>query len=371
MNSQVGDRTRFEENRPSCTKMKPVVSICVPNLNTRPFLRERFETIFGQSFQDWELLVSDNYSDDGAWEFFEQLAGRIGGFRSPDSSRRTVSKWNNCLRRARGKYVYIATSDDTMSADCLEKLVAALEEHQHCDLAHCPLIIIDEAGAPVVGPNWPHGTVFAESSGELLHRPHVRRAPYDGLLHLMRGHVCLSITQLLIRRSLFDRIGLFTSKWGSVGDFNWEMKAGLVANTVHVPDTWATWRRRAGQATPMSVDTDEWEQKLEEMIMNAFVACERYLDPAVAAGLKSHWLDWTRDKKMYYTGLRKRQNVYRRRMFQLAQLFFGTIAARSEVIRRVCGRPKWGDVAPAEIRLWLESLGLGPMIVFAPSQVVE
>ena len=35
--------------------MNPKVSICVPNLNTRPFLAERFETIFNQSFQDWEL----------------------------------------------------------------------------------------------------------------------------------------------------------------------------------------------------------------------------------------------------------------------------------------------------------------------------
>jgi hypothetical protein len=37
----------------------PKVSICVPNLNTRPFLPERFETIFNQTFQDWKLIVYD------------------------------------------------------------------------------------------------------------------------------------------------------------------------------------------------------------------------------------------------------------------------------------------------------------------------
>ena len=56
--------------------MSPTVSICVPNLNTRPFLRERFHTILDQTFQDWELLVYDSYSDDGAWEYICEIAAR-------------------------------------------------------------------------------------------------------------------------------------------------------------------------------------------------------------------------------------------------------------------------------------------------------
>jgi len=35
----------------------------------------------------------------------------------------------------------------------------------------------------------------------------------------------LSITQLLIRRSLFLRVGSFPNRWGSVSDLNFEMKA--------------------------------------------------------------------------------------------------------------------------------------------------
>ena len=221
------DRTRFEEGIDlAATKMKPVVSICVPNLNTRPFLRERFETIFGQTFQDWEMLVSDNYSDDGAWEFFEELAGndrRISIAQAPREG--LYQNWNNCLRRARGKYVYIATSDDTMSADCLEKLVAALEEHQLIVIwRNCPLDHHRRRPAHrSSGRTGPHGIVFAGSSGELLHRPHVRRAPYDGLLHLMECLFAFLLPNCSIRRPVFDRIGLFTSEWGSVGT-EWQMK---------------------------------------------------------------------------------------------------------------------------------------------------
>lgn len=54
----------------------PRVSICLPNLNNRLYLEERIATIEAQTFQDWELVVCDNFSDDGAWEFFQELAAR-------------------------------------------------------------------------------------------------------------------------------------------------------------------------------------------------------------------------------------------------------------------------------------------------------
>ena len=54
----------------------PRVSICLPNLNNRPFLDERLDTIFRQSFSDWELVIFDNDSQDGAWELFQEIAAR-------------------------------------------------------------------------------------------------------------------------------------------------------------------------------------------------------------------------------------------------------------------------------------------------------
>ena len=125
----------------------PRVSICLPNLNNRSFLEERLATVYAQTFSDWELVVSDNYSEDGAWELFQAQAlqePRMAIAQAPRSG--MYENWNNCVRQARGEFVYIATSDDTMAPDCLEKLLAALEAHPECDLAHCPLRAIDETG---------------------------------------------------------------------------------------------------------------------------------------------------------------------------------------------------------------------------------
>ena len=139
---------------------QPLVSVCVPNLNTRPYLQERIDTILGQTYSNWELVISDNFSQDGSWEFFETLARQEPRVTIAQAPREGLyANWNRCIERARGQYVYIATSDDTMAPDCLEKMVAALERHKDCDLAHCPLVQIDEVGAPAE-ERWPDCTCF-------------------------------------------------------------------------------------------------------------------------------------------------------------------------------------------------------------------
>lgn len=342
----------------------PRVSICLPNYNTFPYLQERFDSIFNQTFQDWELFVYDSFSDDGSWELIQRLARQEKRMRIAQGPRLgPYPAWNECLRQTKADYVYIATSDDAMALDCLEKLVAALDENKDCEVAHCPLVIVDEAGARVTDQKWPECTVFGHGIGDLVRKPHVRKAPHDGLLQLTGMHNYLSITQVLIRRSLFSRTGMFPSKWGSVSDFNWEMKAGLVASTVHVPDTWATWRIRPNQATAtVDVRTVEHYRKFEDMVQDAVSACEAYLEPRVVAGLRSGLLDRARAMRTYYAGLRQRQKPLDRRLFQLARLFTGPAAVRSEIVGQLFGRPKWPDIAPTEIRLWLESTGLRPLI---------
>ena len=70
--------------------------------------------------------------------------------------------------------------------------------------------------------------------------------------------------------TVFSQIGSFESTWGSLGDFHWNMRAGLVANTVHVPDTWRGWRNHAEQATARSVrDSSQFSASIEAIVQYA------------------------------------------------------------------------------------------------------
>jgi glycosyltransferase involved in cell wall biosynthesis len=231
----------------------PRVSICLPNLNQRPFIEERLHSIVSQNFVDWECIAYDNFSDDGSWEVIKQYATRdvrIVARQAPKTG--MYANWNNCINDARGSYIYIATSDDTMSLHCLEKMVTALDTHSDCDVCQCGLQMIDREGNPMKGENgglcW-EKLANASYFGDQLKTPHVRQAPHDGLVALAYGTAWTSMTQVLIRRTLFDKVGLFPTNWNAVGDAAWQMKAGLVANVVYIPEKLATWRYYEGQGS--------------------------------------------------------------------------------------------------------------------------
>jgi glycosyltransferase involved in cell wall biosynthesis len=350
--------------------MAPLVSICLPNLNARSFLEERFQSILGQTLQDWELFVYDSHSDDGSWELIQDFAKKDTRIRILQGPREgPYPAWNECLRNTSGEYVYVATSDDSMAPEFLERMVAGMETNPDCELAHSPVVIVDDRGEPVKDLPWPDVTAFADGIGDLVTVPHVRRAPYDGLVQLTGRHVVLSITQLLIRRSLFSRIGTFPNRWGSVSDFNWEMRAGLLANTVFVPNTWATWRYHSAQLTArVDSRSTDYSSKIEEMIRDAVRACEPYLPPAVVSGLRSGMVERAKELRTYYSTLREHRNrAFAKRVFQASQILTGPKPVRIEIRDRILGRPKWSDNATTEIRLWLESLGFQPLAPCAPA----
>ncbi len=272
--------------------MTPKVSILLPNLNNRPYLDERSQTIMDQTFSDWELIIVDNYSDDGAWEFFQEWARKDRRIKISKAPRNGMyANWNNCIRLAKGEYVYIATSDDTMSPDFLEIMVKALDEYPECDLAHCKLKIIDENGNPHPSLNWDkfYCTVYF---GDLISQKHIRLAPHDGLLHCGVKTVYTSITQLLIRRSLFDRIGLFLTNYSSIADFEWEMRASLVAHTIHIPQYLATWRVHQDQGTDQGfLDSSNHRSQLLEMIDHA-LKVTRKINPTALKGIKKSRLKY-------------------------------------------------------------------------------
>jgi GT2 family glycosyltransferase len=338
----------------------PKVSICVPNLNTRPFLPERFETIFNQTFQDWEIIVYDSFSDDGAWEYFQELAAREPRMRISQGPREgTPGSWNPCIRQARGDYVYVATSDDTMAPDCLAKLVAALERNPECDLSHCRLRVVGDRAEELQGW-WEKYSLFARSCGSLLDQPHVRRAPFDGLLHLSGESLYTSITQLLIRRSLFDRIGYFEKTWGSVGDFEWDMRASLVGSTVHVPDTWGGWRIHGAQATAgVKSWSPEHVRKIDAMIGHALKTAAPHFTVESRALITADACHQAREKLRLFSGLRLRETRSSRWKFLMEELLKPSPAALSHLAGKFSGEIAWPVAVPGTVRGWFEHAGLG------------
>lgn len=341
----------------------PKVSICLPNLNTRPYLPERFETIEAQSLQNWELVVCDSYSDDGSWEYIQDRAKSDPRMRIQQTPRNGIyAGINDCIRESRGEYIYIATSDDTFAPDCLEKLVSALDAHPECDLAHCPLLAIGE-NANESNNWWRNSSVFARSSGGWIDRAHVRQAPFDGILHLYGGNVYTSLTQLLIRRKLFDRIGLFEDKWGSISDFSWEMRAGLVADVVHVPDTWGGWRIHPAQATAgAGVGTHGWRIKIDDMIHDALSRSETEFPSWFSEWLQGRDLEYFRKRRKFENRFYKVKSVHGRFGCLVKQFIISPRVTLDYLWHKLAAGKVWYDQPAAEVTALLRTSGVSNWI---------
>lgn len=227
--------------------MPPLISICLPNLNTRPFLEERMETILAQTITDWELIICDSYSNDGSWEFFQKFKRdpRIRMYQVPREG--IYAGWNECLRRAIGEYIYIATSDDTMTPNCLEELLKPLEQLSELKIAACDYQPIDEQGRPIDPTSLqPYLRAFY---GDCLNTPSIRNGRTEFLIQACMGPSWVTMTSVLFRRTLLKHTGLFPCNRGSSGDYEWSLRAMLASDLAFVPGRLATWRCSPQQAT--------------------------------------------------------------------------------------------------------------------------
>jgi len=108
--------------------MAPVVSIGIPTFNRAKFLSQAIRSVLHQTFQDFEIIVSDDQSGDdteAAVRAFDN--SRIRYYRT--GTRLGVPRnWNACARLASGKYFGLLPDDDVYLPEFLSSMISALEE---------------------------------------------------------------------------------------------------------------------------------------------------------------------------------------------------------------------------------------------------
>lgn len=110
---------------------QPLVSVVIPFHNTGRFLREAVESVLAQTYADFELILQDNASDDGATEIALEMArhdSRIAYYRQ-DALLSQVANYNLALTRIspRSAYCKMVQADDLLFGDCLRQMVEVAE----------------------------------------------------------------------------------------------------------------------------------------------------------------------------------------------------------------------------------------------------
>ena len=123
-------------------------------------MAESIEALLGQTFEDFELIISDNASTDDTGDIcrrYEKLDSRIRYYRQPRNVG-LAPNHNFCVEQARAELFKWAAGDDLYARDLLEKCVAALDEYPQVVLAHSFTAMIDSDGTVFQANAYPLAT---------------------------------------------------------------------------------------------------------------------------------------------------------------------------------------------------------------------
>ena len=109
--------------------MPVLVSVIVPSLNVRDYIRECIDSIIGQSLPDIEIICVDAGSSDGTYEILQEYAEKDGRVKPIKSSKRSYGYQVNLgIETAKGEYIGIVESDDYIDRDMMKYLYLRAKE---------------------------------------------------------------------------------------------------------------------------------------------------------------------------------------------------------------------------------------------------
>lgn len=178
----------------------PRMTVGLPVYNGENYLAESLDALLGQSYADFELIISDNASTDATQDIcrrYEKQDSRVRYVRQPHNIG-LAPNHNFTVEQARGELFKWASHDDLYAPDLLKCCVEALDDDPRVVLAHSWTAMIDSSGTITQKVEYPLATaslraperfrsaLFAsggDDTGGVMRTEVLRRTPLHGSYH--------------------------------------------------------------------------------------------------------------------------------------------------------------------------------------------
>lgn len=186
------------------SRMPPEISVVLPTFDREPFLAEAIRSVRAQTFENWELLIVDDASNDGTATLVAgQSDPRVRYLRL--AANRGVSTARNAgIEAARGRWIALLDSDDRWHPEKLLRQKAALDKDARFKLAHTDEIWLRRGRR--VNPK----KIHSKTGGWIYHwcLPMCRISPSSVLLH----------------RDVLERVGPFDDSFPVCEDYEFWLR---------------------------------------------------------------------------------------------------------------------------------------------------
>ena len=129
------------------------ISVIIPMYNTEKYIVQCLESLLNQTFQDYEVIIIDDCSNDNSISIVENLSSKFYGRlklikRNKNSAAPGILR-NIGIALARGKYLIFLDSDDILLKTALDELYKIADETQ-ADVLHEEKFLITKDGSEEV-----------------------------------------------------------------------------------------------------------------------------------------------------------------------------------------------------------------------------
>jgi glycosyltransferase involved in cell wall biosynthesis/phenylacetate-coenzyme A ligase PaaK-like adenylate-forming protein/MoaA/NifB/PqqE/SkfB family radical SAM enzyme len=197
--SETNDK-KYENKINEVCNTTPKISVLLSVYNGQKYIRQALESIYNQSFQDYEIIIIDDASTDSTADILQQEKdSRTFIKRNPQNIGLTKSL-NIGLSLCRGKYIARMDADDISLPERFEKQIKFLEENPDCAAVGSWCIRIDENGRLV--SNWRHPT------------------DYKGIKERMLTQNSIFHGTVMIRKDSIFNLGCYNEKYRFSQDYD-------------------------------------------------------------------------------------------------------------------------------------------------------
>ncbi len=187
----------------------PKVSILSPSYNHGKYVQEAVNSVLNQPFQDFDLVIVDDASQDGTWERIQAMTDpRIRKARNSKNSGAPYTTYQ-CFRQFQGDYMAFLPTDDVYLPEKLQKQVAYLDAHPEVAAVLTWVQIIDDDSQPF--EDLSHYVFEDYYTDPALRKPPTleknrftqpNRSRYEWLNHFFHNFNCLCAPTAMLRPSL-------------------------------------------------------------------------------------------------------------------------------------------------------------------------
>jgi len=226
---------------------RPVVSICIPTYHRRELLSRALRSCLAQTYQDFEIIITDNSSDDDSEELVAALKEPRIRYHRNEANLGGIGNVARVATLASGKYLKLLMDDDMLKPRALEAMVDAFESHPTVGIVMAPMDLVDEEDRRI----FPWFYVVRKMHYRYRYQVGNGLVPGRTALRefLVHDYPCCVPSGVLYRTDCFQKLGFFDPRCDFAIDLEMAMRIAAHYDFFYIDEVLSSWRCMAASHT--------------------------------------------------------------------------------------------------------------------------